>query len=268
MNFLWSMLFFAAFCADFAWARAAANPFVDQQLTVKGRIIGGTNAGKGEFPWQVSLHIRGFGHFCGGAIVSKKHIVTAAHCSKYNLDALSILAGSIYRDEGIRFGVRSMTLHPGYDRRIRKVQAYDIAVWELDGYFRYFTFSEYIKPVLFGEDRVKNWWYVTVSGWGRISHSDPATPYNLKKAVLPIVSKEKCNKMYKDFTGRGIKKNTICAGGEGVDTCYGDSGSPLVKNGRLYGIVSFALGCGYLPGGYTEVAPYASWILLTISKVE
>ncbi|CAB3382865.1 Hypothetical predicted protein [Cloeon dipterum] len=230
MNFLWSMLFFATFCADFAWARAAANPFVDQQLTVKGRIIGGTNARKGEFPWQVSLHIRGFGHFCGGSIVYLKHIVTAAHCSKHNLDVLSVVAGSIYRDEGIRFGVRSIIIHPDYDLSAKIVQAYDIAVWELD---EYFTFSENIQPVLIGEGRVKNWWLMTVSGWGDTRRSGGKTPYNLQKAEVRIVSKEKCNKMYTVTTGRGIYKNTICAGGEGIDTCYGDSGGPLVKDGRL-----------------------------------
>ena len=45
------------------------------------RIIGGRNASKGEFPWQVYLSI-GFGGFCGGTILSPKTILTAGHCMK------------------------------------------------------------------------------------------------------------------------------------------------------------------------------------------
>ena len=48
-----------------------------------GRIVGGTDAQKGEFPWQISYQID-FGflffHSCGGSILNSNKIVTAAHC--------------------------------------------------------------------------------------------------------------------------------------------------------------------------------------------
>jgi len=42
------------------------------------RIIGGNEAHFGEFPWQA--HIRISGYQCGGVLVSKQFVATAAHC--------------------------------------------------------------------------------------------------------------------------------------------------------------------------------------------
>ena len=47
------------------------------------RIVGGVDAGKNEFPWQVRLQISTDGHdaTCGGSILTRDSILTAAHCT-------------------------------------------------------------------------------------------------------------------------------------------------------------------------------------------
>ena len=53
------------------------------------RIVGGVDAGKNEFPWQVRLQIFTDGHdaTCGGSILTRDSILTAGHCTSGEVKA-------------------------------------------------------------------------------------------------------------------------------------------------------------------------------------
>lgn len=44
-----------------------------------GRVVGGNDAVRSQFPYQISLR-RDHSHVCGGSIISNRYILTAAHC--------------------------------------------------------------------------------------------------------------------------------------------------------------------------------------------
>lgn len=46
---------------------------------IQGKIVGGEDIRIEEAPYQVSLRQFNF-HICGGAIISPKFVITAAHC--------------------------------------------------------------------------------------------------------------------------------------------------------------------------------------------
>lgn len=58
-------------------------------------IVGGNSVPEGQFIVLVSLQDNGF-HFCGGSLINKNTVVTAAHCSTdLNLAQIKVRAGSL-----------------------------------------------------------------------------------------------------------------------------------------------------------------------------
>ena len=47
------------------------------------RVVNGENASPHAWPWQISLRVNGR-HICGGSLIDKDWVVTAAHCVDRN----------------------------------------------------------------------------------------------------------------------------------------------------------------------------------------
>ena len=120
------------------------------------------------------------------------------------------------------------------------------------------------------------------TGWGDLFDEDSygrSNPKILREVQLSIISSESCqsilrsSKIVRSKVGGGkimVPNNNMCAGwrNEVRGVCDGDSGGPLVVKSnyddryRLAGITSGGISpCGSLPGIFTKVSQFTSWII-------
>lgn len=92
---------------------------------------------------------------------------------------------------------------------------------------------------------------VTVTGWGRTETS--STSDHLLKVQKDIYDQDECYSSWGgDITSRMFCTRVV----NGIDSCNGDSGSPVIRDGLLVGLVSFGsllCGDGSVPAVYVRL---------------
>lgn len=237
------------------------------------KIIGGVITPDGERPWMASLQWDGQ-HFCGGSVIDRRWILTAAHCvedvSEQDLGSIKVqvnvndLSSS---SEGEHHSVVKVYNHPGYAQG----QSTDVALLYLGS-----EISPSIPAIALADDNMMAegagpGTVATVSGWGNTSINGENFPDLMHKVDVPLVSNQVCNGP--DAYNGSVQDSELCAGHAegGQDSCQGDSGGPLTVyfNGQenQVGVVSWGEGCA-LPnkyGVYARVSELKSWIDSTMS---
>ncbi|XP_076054006.1 chymotrypsinogen A-like [Oratosquilla oratoria] len=235
-----------------------------------------------EWPWHAAILEKPQDlYVCGASLLDEAWILTAAHCvddylpkaDKVSLKVrlgeydVSTTAEPLRHEE---FDVEKILVHPEFDNA---TLVNDIALLQLEQSAKR---RQNIDAVCMPkhEDFVQGspaTCYVT--GWGR---KDEASDHSvvLKEIQVPLWSNPTCQNALREQFGPAytLPVSAICAGAEGRDACDGDGGGPLVceKEGHWYqvGVVSFGIGCGRrnIPGVYTRVDAFESWIKTTIAE--
>ncbi|XP_042219215.1 venom serine protease Bi-VSP-like [Homarus americanus] len=235
------------------------------------RIVGGSEADKGEYPWMVMLTIDDGGPLkgCGGAIISKRHVLTAAHCVNFRNLKLTATVG-LHDMKNLNTGVSKVfkvvdfIAHPDFNS---DTLANDIAVLTLEGDVNW---SRRVGAVCLSPEKDYEGQMGVVSGWGTLSFQG-SQPSKLQEVGVQVTNQAKCVKNYLE-SDIDVLDTNVCAASPGKDACQGDSGGPLVilNNGIWYqmGVVSYGVGCARpdYPGVYTRVSSYVPWILDQVSS--
>ncbi|NXN30325.1 ST14 protein, partial [Nycticryphes semicollaris] len=244
-----------------------------RSYTRKSRIVGGQNSEVGEWPWQVSLHVKGQGHICGASLVSPSWLVSAAHCF-LQLQGIRYSDNRLWTaylgltDQGNRQDpevqtrkIKQIISHPYFNDY---TYDYDIAVLELE---HPVTFSSVVRPICLPDASHnfpvgKDMW---VTGWGATCSRPGSGASILQKAEIRLINQTECNRLLTDQ----LTPRMMCVGivTGGVDACQGDSGGPLVSvepSNRMFlaGVVSWGDGCAQRnkPGVYSRLTSLRAWI--------
>ncbi|XP_069625621.1 plasminogen isoform X2 [Ranitomeya imitator] len=231
-----------------------------------GRIVGGCEANPHSWPWQISLRTSYNLHFCGGTLIDRQWVLTAAHClersnrpSSYKVQ-LGIHKEKSYEPSKQVLDVEKLFLGPSKA---------DIALLKLKSPA---VITDEVLPACLPPHNYvvpdKSECYVT--GWGETQGSGKEGV--LKEAGFPVIENKVCNSP--EYLNGRVTSRELCAGNiqGGVDSCQGDSGGPLsCFDGEKYivqGVTSWGLGCAVAmkPGVYVRVSMFIPWIETTIKE--
>ncbi|CAB3378585.1 Hypothetical predicted protein [Cloeon dipterum] len=232
------------------------------------RVVGGTPVTKGKYPSQVC--IKNYSSpVCAATIISKKYILTAAHCyarTQYP-EYLGVTAGSINIYEGDFHSIMGIIIHDDFDSQTGEN---DIAIMEVHPPF---VFGPNIRAAplpAFGAKDPAVGTVATIIGWGETKSGGPMS-YLLLEAQIEIRNHTMCREVYAAVKNV-IFPSQICAndavGGKG--TCNGDSGGPLFIDGVLVGVASHIQDCDVIryPSVFARVSYYRDWIRTYTGSVE
>lgn len=253
-----------------------------------GRILGGTDANLGEFPWQLLIKQPKRG---SASLINDQWAVTAAHVVE-NVAATSLrLYGGLVdgrttlnrASDVVVMDSERIIIHPNYIKGVNDRTSFDndIALIRLASRV---NLGPNILPICLPEASMSltENELGTVSGWGKTEGrgNSMVTSPTLKYAHIGVYSLAECRNTPSTQSNKKMlfTQNMFCAGAEGIDSCRQDSGgpfvSPMLAEGKepfyLTGIVSWGAPCHlrHYKGYYTNVKNYVDWIKNTIETVE
>ncbi|BFZ16373.1 hypothetical protein BsWGS_19412 [Bradybaena similaris] len=247
------------------------------------KILGGSFAAPGEFPWQANLRLLKpskvrvkYKPECGGAILNSYWILSAAHCFVgKSPSSFRVTVGDhdvTQEDEGEQeFNISKIIIHENFNKA---KYDYDIALVKIqpgrNG--RGIHFNSVVQPICLPTraDNPRSGTDIMVAGWGRSRLSGMLSPRILKKTVLPLLNQTLCRILFQDK----MTPRMFCAGyiyGDN-DVCGGDSGGPGTYSFAdvyiLHGLISFGTGCRSpnYPSVFVKVRMFLDWIYRNIKQ--
>ncbi|XP_017074471.1 brachyurin [Drosophila eugracilis] len=237
-------------------------------IDIQGRIISGSQAKLGQFPWQVILKRDEWDDLlCGGSIISSLWVLTAAHCTDGH-SSIFLIFGSIQlnNEDAQNMTSTNIFVHPNYNENLNN----DVSLIKLP---EALTFSSSVQPIqLVTESQQSNTFVGTVAiiaGFGLLDDEYLDYSQTLMYAQVEIIPNSGCLSI---FGSNVVMESTLCArgfDGSNMSICSGDSGGPLIiyntsiGEWQQIGINSFVAEdqcTASYPSGYVRLTSFLSYI--------
>jgi len=240
-----------------------------------GYIVNGNNAGApGAYPWQASFQDKPSGfHFCGASLISKRWLVTAAHCAQSKSPYYVQIGLGLYDKDTKRHGkpktydVSKLIVHSKFNKSTLKN---DIALIKLT---KDVDFNKMVNPINLPEQgqRFEGNKKCVITGWGQVSGGN--APDVLQSLRVEVKHPSWCDEKIRTIPWWGntiplTTEDQVCLRPlkERASACFGDSGGPLACNHRgkwvLVGDASFVISqCRTdMPNWYGNISFFRDWI--------
>ncbi|XP_051549117.1 granzyme-like protein 1 [Myxocyprinus asiaticus] len=181
-------------------------PYLTLTAYVNVGIVNGTEAKPHSRPYMVSLQ-HNEKHTCGGFLLSKEFVMTAAHCFKERQNMTVMIGAHECNSGSSRMAVKFYHIHPGYDS---KTLRNDIMLLQLNGTAKQSEKVNWISiPKKDGDIKANS--KCSVAGWGK-NRTNGSTSNRLMEVDVTIKDKKTCKKSWGQTYSTS---RMVCAGGHG-----------------------------------------------------